>query len=333
MQRTLAFVTGAVIAALLLTGCGKTYPVGATAPTPPPIVPTITSLYTIPTNSALPQGLVSTSNQIWFTEQNGNNIGALSENATFNEIPLPNAGSGPYGIVVGPDGYIWFTEYSGNRIGRYNPFTKTFAEFTIPTSGADPISIVVGSDGALWFTEYGTARIGRVTLAGSVTDYAVGGSKPLNAVLGPDDAVWFTLEGSNQIGTITPTDVVTLYTVPTASSQPYDIVKGADGALWFTEHATGKLGRITVNNGTFSEVSLTGCAAPGALQLGIDGNFYIFCTGASPAIVQYNPQTTKMKTFALKAGSAPDYATIAIFDNKIYFTDSGLNDIAQFTYE
>ncbi len=330
MRRTLGLITGAVIAAILLAGCGKTYPVTAAVPTATPLVPSVTSVYTIPTGSAFPLGITSSSIAIWFAEESTDKIGSLDQTATFTEFLLPNAGSEPYGITFGPDDNVWFTEYAGNRIGRYDPTTANFAEFTIPTASADATAIVLGSDGALWFTESGTARVGRVTLAGSITDYSVGGAGPLSAALGSDGSVWFTLNGSNQIGTITTNETVTRYTVPTAGSQPLDIIAGTDGALWFTEHATGKLGRITVT-GSITEVTLTACAAPGALQQGVDGDFYIFCTGATPTMLQYNPHTAAMKSFKLKTGSVPQMAVIA-FDNKLYFTDSGLNSIDQFSY-
>jgi virginiamycin B lyase len=325
-------ITGAVIAAILLAGCGKTYPVGATVPTPTPAAPSETSSYTVPTSASFPIGITSSSNAIWFTEESGDKIALLDESATFTEFPLPNAGSEPYGITFGPDGNLWFTEYAtgANKIGRYDPSTANFAEFAIPTASALATSIVLGSDGALWFTESGTNRIGRATLAGSITDYAVAGTTPLNAAEGSDGSVWFTLNGSNQIGSITPGETVTLYTIPTAASQPFDIVPGSDGALWFTERATGKLGRIATN-GSITETTLTGCASPGALRQGVDGDFYVFCTSGSPTVLQYNPQTAAMKSFPLKAGSVPPLAIIA-FDNKLYFTDSGLNAIGQFTY-
>jgi streptogramin lyase len=332
---TLRFITGAAAAAILFTGCGKTYPVNYALPTPAPLKPSVTGSYTITTAASQPEGLVSgPDDSIWFAEEDGNNIGALDTAAKITEFPLPNAGSEPYGVTSGPDGNVWFTEYAAiaNKIGRYDPSTGNFAEFAIPTADAEATSIVLGSDGALWFTEYGTARIGRITLTGTVTDYAVGGSEPLSAAEGSDGAVWFTEYGSNQIGRISTTEQVTLYNVPTAASQPYNIVPGSDGALWFTEHATGKLGRITTNSGTFSEVTLTGCATPGPLRQGVDGNFYIFCLGASPLILQYNPTTTKSKSFPLKSGSVPQLAIVG-FDNRIYFTDSGLNEIEQFTYQ
>lgn len=38
-------------------------------------------------------------------------------NINVNEYKLPMDKSGPYGIIVGPDGTIWFTEESG-KIGQ-----------------------------------------------------------------------------------------------------------------------------------------------------------------------------------------------------------------------
>ncbi|HUY39986.1 MAG TPA: hypothetical protein VMV82_00240 [Candidatus Dormibacteraeota bacterium] len=341
MQRTLGFITGAVGAAILLAGCGKTYPVGAIAPTAPPIKPSVTSVYTLPTPpaSALPQGIASApsvsncaAGVIWFTEQSNNSIGTLNQAAKFTTLQLPNAGSQPYGITCGPDGQIWFTEYAGNRIGRYDTSTGNFAEFSIPTSSAQATSIVLGADGGLWFTESGTGKMGRADAqTGAITEYATGGTTPLDAAEGSDGSVWFTLEGSNQVGSITTGGGVTLHNV-SAASQPFAIIAGSDHALWFTEHASGKLGRIVPSNGALTEVALTGCASPGALEQGTDGNFYVLCSGGSPVVVQYNPQTTKQKSFALKSGSVPQEAVIG-FDNKLYFTDSGLNALDQFTYQ
>lgn len=335
MRRTLVFIAGAVIAAFNLCACGRTYPVGTVAPTPTPVVPSVTSTYTLATSAATPIGITSSSDAVWFTEETGNKIGILDESAKITEYTLPNSGSEPYGITFGPDGNVWFTEFAGNRIGRYDTSTGNFAEFLIPTAASQPTAITIGpGDSAIWFTESASDKLGRVTLSGSISEFTVGGTTPFRATsVGNDGGIWFTLKGSNQIGEIVPvTDAITLYTIPTAASQPYDITVGSDGAIWFTESATGKLGRVTTNNGSFTEVALTGCATPQALQQGADGKFYIFCVGSSPSVLQYNPQGGAMKTFALKSGSVPQEAVIA-FDRKIYFTDSGLNAIQQFTYQ
>lgn len=337
MRRTLGFIAGAVIGAALLGGCGKTYPVGAVVPTPPPVVPSVTGTYTIPTTASDPMGITSSSSVVWFTEEAAGKIAYLNQQAKITEILLPNTGSEPDGVTIGPDGNVWFTEYATDRIGRYDPTNTTFTEFVIPTASSDPTSIAIGpGDSALWFTESATDRVGMVTLTGSITDFALPGgtSTPLYATsVGNDGGIWFTLNGSDQIGEIVPvTDAISVYDIPTGASQPYGITYGTDHAIWFTEHATGKLGRMTTNGTFTNEVSLTGCSAPGALQQGADGKFYIFCTGASPSVLQYDPTNGKMKSFSLKSGSVPQSAILA-FDKKIYFTDSGLNAIEQFTYE
>ena len=342
LRRTLGFISGAVAAAALMAGCGKTYPVGTLAPTSPPLKPQVTSVYEIPTPpaSSQPEGLASApadsncaAGIIWFAEESNNSIATLDTAATFTTIGLPNAGSEPYGITCGPDGQIWFTEFAGNRIGRYNSATQVFAEFTIPTASSQPTAIVLGDDGGLWFTESATGKMGRADQGtGTVTDYATGGTTPFDDVVGPDGNVWFTLRGSDQIGTITASGTTTLYSVPTAAAAPYAIIVGSDGALWFTENATGKLGRIVASNGAVTETTLTSCANPTSLQQGVDGDFYIICTGATPTMLQYDPMTAVQKTYSLKTGSVPQWAIIA-FDNKLYFTDSGLNAIDQFTYE
>ena len=54
---------------------------------------------------------------MWFTELNGNNIGQITSDGTFTEIPVPTASSEPLGITKGPDGNIWFTEKSGDKVG------------------------------------------------------------------------------------------------------------------------------------------------------------------------------------------------------------------------
>jgi virginiamycin B lyase len=341
--RTLGIITGALCTAALLAGCGKTYPVTAVAPTTPPLKPQVTSAYTLPTPPAAadPTGIASAptdsncvSGSIWFTEANGNAIGTLNEAAKFTTAPLPNANSEPYGITCGPDGEVWFTEYAGNRIGSFNITSEDITEYSIPTAGADPTRIAMGADNGLWFTETATGNIGRCdATTGTITEYSTGSSTsdPTDITLGSDGNLWFTLNATNQIGKITSGGTVTTYTVPTSNSHPYAIVSGSDADLWFTENATGKLGHVVPSNGAITEIALTSCANPQSLQQGNDGNFYIFCAGATPTVLQYVPSSGHQKSYAVRSGSVPLWSVIA-FDGKLYFGDSGLNAIDQFTY-
>ena len=38
--------------------------------------------------------------------------------SSFNEFPLPDPMSQPFGITTGPDGNVWFTENHASQIGR-----------------------------------------------------------------------------------------------------------------------------------------------------------------------------------------------------------------------
>jgi streptogramin lyase len=72
-------------------------------------------------------------------------------------------GSGPKGIVVGPDANIWFTESTGNRIGRYVVLRGKIREFVVPTGSSSPAEITSGPDGRIWFTEASGDKIGSIT--------------------------------------------------------------------------------------------------------------------------------------------------------------------------
>jgi virginiamycin B lyase len=46
-----------------------------------------------------------------------NQIGRVTTYGVFTELPIPTAGSYPFGISAGPSGTLWFTEIDGNSIG------------------------------------------------------------------------------------------------------------------------------------------------------------------------------------------------------------------------
>ena len=91
--------------------------------------------------------------------------------AAIDEYLLPNAGSQPAGITVGPDGALWFAEEAGNRIGRIDPrqavngTANGITEYAIPQVPGFPSladQITVGPDGRLWFTEPGASRLSSI---------------------------------------------------------------------------------------------------------------------------------------------------------------------------
>ncbi len=97
-------------------------------------------------------------------------LGGVASAQVITEFPIPTAGSGPEGIVTGPDGNLWFAEELGNKIGRREP-NGTITEFPVPTAASAPETITVGPDGNLWFTERLGNKIGRITTAGVITEF------------------------------------------------------------------------------------------------------------------------------------------------------------------
>src|SRR5262245_29087889 len=157
--------------------------------------------YTVPTSSSSPWMLtLGPDNNVWFTENNGNQIAKITTAGTITEYSL---GTGmyrlPWDITAGPDGNLWATERRSSS--PYNGIIQSttsgsITEYLLPNMLDDPhgITAAVGVDGNLWFTV-----------------------------------------ANNKVGKVTTSGTFTLYTVPTANSDPEGIALGPDGNLWFVE--------------------------------------------------------------------------------------------------
>jgi virginiamycin B lyase len=333
-------VAGAVVAALLLGGCGKVTPITSGTPSPaPPYTPNVSNEYPLPTSGAFPTSIAKSSTALWFTEENADQIGELNESATISEFPVPTAGAKPLTITLGEDGNLWFTEYAVSQVGKVSTSGSAFVECKLPTQGATaptPFGIAAGPDGNLWVTDPGSNGIWRVTTLCSATFYplATAAAGPQSITTGPNGALWFVENAANKIGEIFPSAAAG--TPPTefpvsAGAGLGVIVAGADSALWFTETKSVKLGRMLTTGSLASETPLTGMQAPYGLTLGTDGNFYIGDATAS-VIGQYITATGVIKTFPTKTPNAGVDGLAVGPDNEIYFTESTANNIGQFRY-
>ena len=85
----------------------------------------------------------------------------MTTTGLWGVIFLP-IGSGPTGVIAGPDGNIWFTEKGLNRIGHMTPTGVVRPEAQVPSSQTFPDGIAAGPDANIWFTEAGGNRVGRV---------------------------------------------------------------------------------------------------------------------------------------------------------------------------
>jgi virginiamycin B lyase len=95
---------------------------------------------------------------LWFTEDESNQIGRLSMAGDVREFPLPTADASPAGIIAGPDGHLWFVERHAKKLGRIG-VDGAITEIALP--GA-PDSVASGPDGNLWIAE-DNGKIARLT--------------------------------------------------------------------------------------------------------------------------------------------------------------------------
>lgn len=340
MKNSLA-IAGAVVAALVLGGCGKTTPITSGTPSPsPPFVPYVSNEYPVPTKDALPAGITRTSTALWFTEENADAIATLSENATITEYPVPTTGAKPLSIAWGQDGNLWFTEFAGQKIGRISQSGGAFLECTLPTEKGltpTPYGIAAGPDGNLWVTDPGANGIWSVTTACVATFYplATANAGPQSITIGPNGALWFVENTADKIGEIFPGTAAgsspSEFAGLTANAGPTAIVAGTDSALWFTEANSDKLGRMLTTGKLASETALPGVKTPGGITQGTDGNFYIGDSTGS-TIAQFNPATGAVKTYATKTPDAGVNTLTLGPDDEVYFTESTANNVGQFRY-
>jgi virginiamycin B lyase len=193
--------------------------------------------YAIPTPGSVPRAI---SAELWFTEFEGNKIGRVVPDAkAVVEYEIPTPGSGPAGIVRGPDGNQWFTEFRANKIGRITA-TGSIREFPIPTPNSGPLGITA-FHGAIWFTESNASKIGRITPDGEIVEFSL----PTPSA-GPTDikGEWFVEANVNRIGRINADGVVTEYSIPGAGGAPVGLAGDFRG-LWFVDASRNRVGRFS----------------------------------------------------------------------------------------
>ena len=248
----------------------------------------------------------------------------------ITEFPILTAGSGPFGIVTGPDGNLWFTQQTSNQIARMT--TKgVVTEFNVLTAASKPTGIVVGPDGNLWFTEMSGNKIARITTKGVITEFVVptAASDPYGITNGPDGNLWFTEQSGNKVSRITTNGLFMEFPVTTAASEPTEIVTGPDKNLWFTEMGSDKIGRMTTS-GVVTEFAVpTAASVPFGIAVGSDGNLWFTeMTGNKIARITTLGVVTE---FALPFASSEPYGITNGPDGNLWFTELTGNKIGQIT--
>ena len=80
-------------------------------------------MWTVPTNQALPYGMVNAPDgSIWLALFGTNKLGRLDgETGELREITLPEGGARPRRLVVDETGMVWYSDYARGSLGRLDP--------------------------------------------------------------------------------------------------------------------------------------------------------------------------------------------------------------------
>jgi streptogramin lyase len=295
--------------------------------------------YPVPTASDTWGIATGPDGNLWFTENNVNQVGVINPAThAIAEFPVPTASSWPGSITAGPDGNLWFTESGGNKIGMISPTTHAITEFPIPTANAGPNDITAGPDGNLWFTEGGqVGMINPTTHAIAEFPVPTAGSNPVGMTAGPDGNLWFTEGNGDQVGKINPaTHAIAEFPVPTGNSFPAYITAGPDGNLWFMEGSVNRVGMINPTTDAISEFAIPSGALGHRIAAGPDGNLWFTETYYPPRqrgvgqIGTINPTTHAVTEFPVPyANSYPRGITTGP-DGNLWFADGGAASISAY---
>jgi virginiamycin B lyase len=200
--------------------------------------------FSLPTATAIPQGIVFASDgNVYAPEQGANAIARLDPTTGQSvDIPVPTPNSTTQSGVLGPDGAIWFVERSAAKIGRMT-LDGTFTEYPL-APGAFPNRIVAGPDGALWFTELNAGKLGRITTDGTLSEYAITGG-PVGITVGKDGQFYVDLFNARAVARVNLDGQVTGQWSLLGAVGPLQIATGFGLDIWVTDASAGKLYQLT----------------------------------------------------------------------------------------
>lgn len=99
---------------------------------------------------------------IWFTAQQGNQIGFLDvakREVTLYELSAQR--SRPYGLVVDSDDRPWVALFGTNRLATVDPDSREIQEIELPRAEARPRRLAVTADGSVWYVDFIEGYLGR----------------------------------------------------------------------------------------------------------------------------------------------------------------------------
>lgn len=273
--------------------------------------------------------------RVWFSQPLDNKLTLFDPTSeTFTAFPV-TAGDGPDGLMVSSADEVWSGLYFSGDLGRYDPVNNVHFAIPAPYAGAALAIPTETSHGTVIVTDH----------AGKVLEWDIASSQWIKNVNTPSpsphivagvedesERIWFTEFNTNALASLDlNTGVMQEFPVPGGGGPAFPAY--SNGRVFFSLWNQARLGAYDPALGTFTfwnyaptgEVGGPIFTAPnGDVALGTRGDGYIFI---------YRALTGTLTGYEIPTSfpQLKDGLTVAP-DGAVWFTESGVNRVARFTY-
>src|SRR6185369_15907487 len=182
---------------------------------------------------------------VWFTAQASGHLGWFDPKAGRAELIALGSGSGPHGVIQGPDKAAWITDGGQNAIVRVGWPDRKVQVFPLPRGSAyaNLNTAAFDGDGDLWFTGQG-GYVGKLAVkTGQVTvKDAPRGRGPYGICSTPSGDVWWCSLAHSFIARIDRrTGDSVIVEPPTKNQGARRVWSDSRGRIWVSEWLSGNL--------------------------------------------------------------------------------------------
>lgn len=262
----------------------------------------------LPTSRAVPMGLTS-NGRLWFTEFNGDKIGAFNPNDnSFEEFSIPsdNLRAGPVAIDIDNRNVVWFTAMLGNYVGRFQ--NGNIQQFNLPRISGGVIGprglqvlqdkVIVAANGANELISL-NKETGEIMQS---AEFEVANGNPIDVHVDTlRDVAYVTLGLGDGVAAV---DVSTMEILQIFNlgegTRPSRLDIDNQNNIWATEIIGNELSRINVESGDIEEIPAPlPLSSPEGIKVDNRGNVW-FVMWAADSIARYNSSEDSFKVFDIE---------------------------------
>jgi virginiamycin B lyase len=245
---------------------------------------------------------------VWFTAQASGHLGWFDPKAGRVELISLGSGSGPHGVIQGPDKAAWITDGGQNAIVRVGWPDRKVQVFALPagSSHANLNTAAFDADGDLWFTGQG-GYLGKLAVkTGQVTvKEAPRGRGPYGICSTPAGDIWWcSLAGSFIARVDRRTGSSSIVEPPTRNQGARRVWSDSKGRIWVSEWNSGNLSMHDPQAGSWRQWKVPG-RNPNPYAVYVDERDVAWVSDfGDNAVFSFDPRTEKFERYGFPRDSA-----------------------------